>query len=447
MKQKSKFRRFWNLDHRKSDGFTLVELIVVIAILAVLGGAAVPSYGLYVKKARESADQQVLAAVNTAFASACLENKIDVQEVGSASISVIKGNVHGLSSLAKAQQAAARNVDPRFNLDVINEAFLRYFEGNENIVFKTENVNSLNWENGAFVISQEYVATRMMTSSGKVITISAEDMEAIMNSAYADLGYSGVKALIDNVGESGQMLANLCSTLTGLEKDGGFLGFGGTWTGNFTGLLPKLTNAMKAFGLIDSAKENEMLKNLCWADDNEKGGYKASEAEKAQSIQEASNGLSMITAKYLASGGSADELLTYNLGSSSSGVLGTMGESGGVKTVSAIAMQYAMAAGFAESEYADGVTVEGKSVSDYLASAEDPVAAINTVKNLDAYKTKYAGSDQYNSDKNGFVGTMSILGDNVGTTSNPGSIDLNDYLANGVESNDAKDILTGVLGE
>ncbi len=41
-----------------SDGFTLIELIIVIAILAVLGSIAVSNLLVYVEKSRELADEQ-----------------------------------------------------------------------------------------------------------------------------------------------------------------------------------------------------------------------------------------------------------------------------------------------------------------------------------------------------------------------------------------------------
>lgn len=58
---------------KKTDGFTLVELIVVIAILAILAAIAVPAYSGYIAKANEAADYTQLDAIKTAATFAYIE--------------------------------------------------------------------------------------------------------------------------------------------------------------------------------------------------------------------------------------------------------------------------------------------------------------------------------------------------------------------------------------
>ena len=52
---------------KQTAGFTLVKLIVVIAILGVLAGVAVPTYSGYVKKANMAADQTLASDIATAM--------------------------------------------------------------------------------------------------------------------------------------------------------------------------------------------------------------------------------------------------------------------------------------------------------------------------------------------------------------------------------------------
>lgn len=52
---------------KKTEGFTLVELIVVIAILGILAGVGTVGYSGYIKKANMAADQQLLSDVEQAL--------------------------------------------------------------------------------------------------------------------------------------------------------------------------------------------------------------------------------------------------------------------------------------------------------------------------------------------------------------------------------------------
>ena len=47
---------------RNKKGFTLVELVIVIAVIAILAGVMIGTFASVVKKAKKSAEQQEMAA-------------------------------------------------------------------------------------------------------------------------------------------------------------------------------------------------------------------------------------------------------------------------------------------------------------------------------------------------------------------------------------------------
>lgn len=427
MELKQKWRRFWTLNRHHEDGFTLVELVVVIAILAILAAVTVPAYDDYITKAKESADEQIVAAVNTAFAAACVENKVDTVNVTEAAISVIDNKVQNLSSVTATETETSVAVDSA-TFNKIYTGFAFYYEGNEDAVFKNGVVNSLQWNPavGGFEISATAVDTCILLSSGKLVNISPEDMEKIRNSAYGDMGYEKIAETITNMNKSSKTLYSIASGL---------------------GMESRFTAGMLAFGIIaDESEADEMT------------------AEKA------GNALQLVTAINLAGASDAEiaELASKDLTSSyklpfvgtvtddsSTGLITALGKDGGTNTISAVALQYALVEGFANTEAGKTTPVEGySSVSEFLASSKaqnDPVWAINQVKKTDAYTNGYVSSDpnsQYQKDISGFVSTMGVIGNNVSTTKNPdGAINTQDYLDKGIYSDDSKDVLTSVLGK
>ena len=62
-----------------NKGFSLVELIIVIAIMAVLVGVSAPAYLRYVEKSRKSADIQAIDSVMVAMEATAMGPEFDMK--------------------------------------------------------------------------------------------------------------------------------------------------------------------------------------------------------------------------------------------------------------------------------------------------------------------------------------------------------------------------------
>ena len=224
---------------RGSAGFTLVELIVVIAIIGILAGIGTVGYGGYVKKANEAADQQLLGAVNTAFAAACVENGTEIYAVDDAKLDKTT------AALSAVKIGGAVNND----IPTTYEVYLGEADGFKVIEPKYSNYTH------TFVDGRNNV---QYAYGGGAVTISGQDAANLKDSTFADSEKGlGVKGLLDK----GNDMANIAQLLAG-SSEGGQSALDQIW--NSEGFLKYAAKAvgLKGKDLDDAAKDG-------WSMDNE----------------------------------------------------------------------------------------------------------------------------------------------------------------------------------
>lgn len=204
MKFSKNWKRFWNLS-RRSEGFTLVELIVVIAILAILAGVATAGYSGYIKKANEAADLDTLYAINTAFAAACIENNTDATLIKTAAIQ-FSGGV--LTQINGVDTSAANNP--------YNVSFDKFF-GTGDIVFKT--YEALYFVNGAFApVPDVYVA-----AYNNIMANYTSQINSVTGSAFGAIGATSLLNQVDSVAGLANTLIAGGSTLSNVVMTPAYL--------------------------------------------------------------------------------------------------------------------------------------------------------------------------------------------------------------------------------
>ena len=399
MNMKKKLGDFLTMTRKANHGFTLVELIVVIAILAILAGVAIPVYSGYIAKADRAADEQLLSALNTAFASACA--------------------INGESNYGRGDVTLS-------NAKIVNGEFV--YEG----PFATEFADF--YEGGTFEVItgviydptfggfKDFDTFDELTLSygGGTITVSREVIQAMQNSTFGSV--MGGEALLNEITGLTNLMASgnkkmseelLADTAQGgyMQKYAAYLGVEGadTLTGDdlIAAVEEKLVETYTANGIVVDETNAEEMVNSAMVNGMV---FYAAEGMKSYTVETATAFLNSENIYTSLSSNNAEKMAQASL-------------------------VYGMYAGFVNSEYNTG---------NAQLNSNDPMAAIEAVSGENAHAENfqaYLDSEQGKADVKAYMEAMDVINDASGNDA------AASVLVKGFEDSELETLLIGVLGK
>ena len=154
------------MKRQNKKGFTIVELVIVIAVIAILAAVLIPTFSSVIKKAKISADTQVVRNLNTALATDSIVNGKPETMSEALEIAAEAGY-----DVAKINASAAGNA---IVWDSVNNVFCYINDGNKQYIPNTQTQNAYNYQ--LWVISKTVSTTYSTYYNGNnVDTLAAVD--------------------------------------------------------------------------------------------------------------------------------------------------------------------------------------------------------------------------------------------------------------------------------
>lgn len=381
---------------KNESGFTLVELIVVIAILGILAGVGTVGYSGYIKKANMAADEILLDSLNTAFAAACIENGVATPPT-TPSLAWTGKSVTGVS--------------------VYEDEFLRYYE--ENAEYKVYTAGSVIFRNGMFVYAGESITGSL--PNGGVVSLTQEQIDLINKSSLAG-NIGGVLTQIDGVsGTVAALLTQLEGSDTSQRVMGEFMSDESNLTRMITSLggtvdpdAPLLGQYVAALDGFSDTQVKKELANKYGLDpdaiDFTKPEYdryfdeynEMSEASKA----EIEKNLLVMSIAQSAVGQSANDVKTViQNGNIKNSLVNSMLGDNSAKGMGTTALVYGVFTAYANS------SVATQAAKDAVSNTSDPTAVFDCLDNpeeLDKFQ-KYIADEQGGTDLDACIAAMDVI--------------------------------------
>ena len=192
---------------RNKKGFTLVELVIVIAVIAILAGVMIGTFASVVKKAKESAKMQEMTAQKQEQIANDIDQKLKNAEwLGWTDFEEKLADV--MADTFKQADISSTNVKEAVN-DAVEKAFAKY-------------ASSIGTSNTGLTADQVKYIVETALSNKSYSGVTAEQVKAIVNNAtsgLSNLNKSQVQAIVDAAQAKNLTLTQVSAVVNAAKED------------------------------------------------------------------------------------------------------------------------------------------------------------------------------------------------------------------------------------